>query len=93
MTLLASKQHTEGNKRRWQVSYAKWLDNTANIDQIEVTSSSTTCTVADPTILGDEIVFFLVGGVQGETLTVTLDMTDSFENEKIDTISFHVVAP
>jgi hypothetical protein len=93
MTLLASKAHTEGDKRRWRVSYAKWLDNTATIDQITVTSSSMTCTVVDPTILGDEIIFFLVGGMLGETLTVTLDMTDSFENEKTDTISFHVVAP
>lgn len=93
MTLLASKQHTAGDKRRWRVSYARWLDNTATIDRIAVTSSSTTCTVANPTILGDEVIFFLVNGALGETLTVTLVMTDSFENEKTDTISFHVVAP
>lgn len=93
MTLLASKSHTVGDKRRWRVSYARWLDNTATIDQIAATSSSTTCTVVDPSILGHEIIFFMVGGVLGETLTVTLVMTDSFKNEKTDTVSFHVVAP
>jgi hypothetical protein len=93
MTLLASKQHTEGDKRRWRVSYARWLDNTATIDQVDVTSSSTTCTIVDPSILGNEVIFFLQNGVLGEALTVTLAITDSFKNEKTDTIAFYVVAP
>jgi hypothetical protein len=93
MTLLASKKHTEGDKRRWRVSYARWLDNTATIDKIDVTSSSTTCTIVDPSVLGHEVIFFLQDGVLGEALIVTLAMTDSFENVKTDTISFYVVAP
>jgi hypothetical protein len=91
--LLASKQHTESDKRRWTVRYGRWLDNTATIDTINVTSSSDTCTVDTPaTILGQDVVFFLNGGVLGETFTVTLVMVDSFLNKKTDTISFHVVA-
>jgi hypothetical protein len=93
MALLASKHHTEGDKRRWTVSYSEWLDNTATIEQATVASSSTSCTVTSPTILGSDVVFFLTGGMLGETFIVTINITDSFENEKTDTISFHVVAP
>ena len=93
MTLLASRQHTEGDKRRWRVSYARWLDNTATIDQVNVTSSSTTCTIVDPSILGNEVIFFLQDGVLGEALTVKLAITDSFKNKRTDTIAFYVVAP
>jgi hypothetical protein len=42
-------------------------------------------------ILGQDVVFLLTGGILGETLTVTVVITDSFENIKTDTISFHVV--
>jgi len=93
--LLGSKNHTEGDIRRWTVSYGRWLANTATIEQAKstVTSSSTTCTVNNVSVLGDEIIFFLTGGVQGETFTVSIKMVDSFTNEKNDTISFHCVAP
>jgi hypothetical protein len=43
MTLLASKQHTAGSTKRWTVNYDYWLDNTAEIERIDVQSSSTTC--------------------------------------------------
>jgi hypothetical protein len=93
MTILASKSHTEGDTRRWTVSYDDWLDNAAEIEQIDVQSSSVTCTISDPQVLGREIIFFLNGGMQGETFTVTLTMTDSFGNIKHDTLKFTVVAP
>jgi len=91
MGLLASKQHTEGDTRRWVIKYGRWLDNTATIEQVDVTSSSETCTVSNEMILGQDIVFLLTGGILGETLMVTVVITDSFENIKTDTISFHVV--
>lgn len=91
--LLGSKQHTVGDTRRWVIQYHRWLDNTADIDQVDVTSSSLTCTVGNISILGKDVVFFLTGGVLGETTIVTLVMNDSFGNSKTDTISFHVVAP
>lgn len=91
--LLGSRQHTANDTRRWRIQYHRWLDNTADIDQVNVTSSSLTCTVNDVAILGKEIIFFLSGGVLGETAIITLVMTDSFGNIKTDTISFHVVAP
>jgi hypothetical protein len=48
--LLGSKSHTAGNTKRWTVSYY-WLDNAAEIQHVDVQSSSTTCTVNQPQIL------------------------------------------
>lgn len=91
--LLGSKSHTAGDTRRWIVSYDRWLDNAAEVSQIDVQSSSATCTVNNVSKEGNDVVFFLTGGQLGETLTVTLQMTDSFDNIKTDTLAFTVVAP
>jgi hypothetical protein len=91
--ILGSKSHTAGDTKRWTVDYDAWLDNTATIEQCAVTSSSTTCTAGEVLILGNQVIFFLTGGVLNEQLTVTLTMTDSLGNIKNDTISFTVVAP
>lgn len=93
MALLASKQHTEGDTRRWRINYSRWLDNTATIEQVDVTSPSPTCTISNAQILGQDVIFFLNNGVLGETFTVRIAITNSFDNVKTDTISFHVVAP
>lgn len=95
MTLLASKQHTVGDTRRWTVRYKRWLDNTVNIQSINVTSSSPTCTIgaSAPVIVGSDVQFYLTGGALNETLTVSLAMTDSIGNVKNDTVAFTVVAP
>jgi hypothetical protein len=91
--LLASKAHTQGNTTRWTVRYDQWLDNTATIESVTVTSSSTSCTISPtPQVLGTDIVFFLAGGALGERVTVTLVMVDTLGNTKRDTIAFTVVA-
>jgi len=91
--ILGSKIHTAGDTKRWRISYAKWLANAVNIATAVLTSSSATCTVDDSVVLGDEVVFFLTGGVQGENVTVSVAMTDTDGNVKNDTILFTVVAP
>ena len=91
--LLGSKQHTAGDNKRWRLDYSRWLENPANIVDATVTSSSTTCTVVDSSVLGKEVVFFLNGGTTGEQVTVSVAMTDSDDNLKHDTIAFTVVAP
>ena len=91
--LLGSKQHTEGDTKRWRIDYSRWLANAVNIESAVITSSSATCTTEDSTVLGDEVVFFLTGGVQGETLTVSVVMTDTDGNVKNDSIAFTVIAP
>jgi hypothetical protein len=91
--LLGSKQHTVGDTKRWTVDYDQWLANTATIAQIDVQSSSITCTVGNVSILGHSIVFYLTGGTLNEQLTVSLTMTDDLGNIKNDTIAFTCVAP
>ena len=92
--LLAAKTHTVGDARRWTIDYARWLANTATIASVTLTSSSTSLTLQPtPSVLGDQVVFFLVGGTLGERVTVTVTMTDSLGNIKHDTLSFTVVAP
>jgi len=92
--ILGSKLHTAGDTKRWRIDYSKWLENPANIVSATVTSSSTSCTITPPAIvLGKEVIFFLTGGTVGETLTVSIVMTDSDTNVKRDTIKFTVVAP
>jgi hypothetical protein len=93
MMLLASRTHTAGDTKRWSVSYDRWLDNTAEIETIDIQSSSTTCTVNAPQILGHDVIFFLTGGTLNERVTLTLTMTDDLGNVKHDTIAFTVVAP
>ena len=92
MALLGSKQHTEGDTKRWTVNYADWLDNAATIEQIDAQSNSVTCTVGSVQILGHDIVFFLSGGELNERLNVSLTMTDDLGNIKHDTIAFTVIA-
>lgn len=93
MALLGSKQHTEGNTTRWQINYAGWLEKDgANIEQIDVESSSVTCTVGDVSVLGPDVFFFLVGGTLNERFIVSLTMTDNIGNIKNDTIAFTVIA-
>jgi hypothetical protein len=91
--ILGSHRHTAGDTRLWTIRYGKWLDNTATIVSADVTSSSTTCMVGETSILGRDIQFFMIDGVQGETLIVTIQIADSLDNIKTDTISFTVVAP
>jgi hypothetical protein len=90
---LASKRHTVGDTRKWTVDYERWLDNTVDIQTIDVQSSSTSCTIQSSEILGDTVVFFLTGGNLGETLTVSLTMTDTDGNIKNDQIYYTVVSP
>jgi hypothetical protein len=92
MALLGSKHHTEGDTKRWVVNYECWLANTATIEQIDVQSDSTTCTVGNISIDGPQIIFFLSGGELNERLNVALTMTDDLGNIKHDTIAFTVVA-
>lgn len=91
--LLASRSHTAGDTRRWEIDYSRWLDNTVDIDTADVTSSSTSCTVQSSEVLGDTVIFFLTGGNVGETFTVSLQVNDTVGNTKTDTIAFTCIAP
>ena len=93
MGILGSRQHTAGDARRWTVRYHKWLDNTASIVSADVTSPSPTFTVDDVVVLGKDVQFFTMDGVQNEQVKVVIQITDTLDNVKTDTIMFTVVAP
>lgn len=93
MGILASRNHTAGDARRWTVRYHKWLDNTASIVSATVTSASPTLVVDDIVVLGKDVQFFTMDGMQNETVKVTIQITDSLDNVKTDSIMFTVVAP
>jgi hypothetical protein len=93
--LLASKNHTAGDTTRFVLAYGQSMENAATITSATFQSSSATLTV-DPAkvqLLGQEVVFFVAGGVVGETATVTTVMQDSLGNTRNDTLAFTVVAP
>jgi hypothetical protein len=91
--LLGSKRHTATATTRWRLDYSRWLENTAEIIDATVASSSITCSAENSSILGKEVIFFLTGGTVGETFIVSVIVTDSLGNIKPDTIAFTVVAP
>jgi hypothetical protein len=91
--LVASKSHTAGDTRRWTVQYGRWLDNTATIESVDISSDTPDCDASTPIILGTDVVFMLSGGTAGERVTLLMTMTDSLGNVKTDTLKFIVVAP
>lgn len=91
--LLGSKQHTAGDTRLWKISYDRWLDNTATIQEIELTPDADDCTIDDIVILGREVNFILAGGTINTTCVVAVKMTDSLKNVKTDSLMFTFVAP
>jgi hypothetical protein len=91
---LGTKLHTAGNHTRWVLDYAKWLLPQETIASVQVISSSLTMTVDTiSTVLGKEVWFFTAGGVAGEQPTVTVSVTTTIPETKIDTVDFLVTSP
>jgi len=91
--LQATKPHDAGNTIRWRVDYKYWLDNAADIQTMNITSSSATLSIGTIQILGKHLYFFLIGGTVGEQATITLTMVDNLGNRKIDTLQITVIQP
>jgi|SRR5215475_14649537 len=91
--LQGSKVHTAGNTIRWLVDYKYWLDNAADIQTMNITSSSATLSIGAIQILGKHLYFFVIGGSVGEQATINLVMSDNLGNTKRDTVQMTVVAP
>lgn len=97
--LLATKQHTAGNKTRYGVDYCEWLEVGRTLDQ----SAGFTATVnapapADITLSGVSVTatrlyFFVAGGSLNEAFTVETKVTDTLGEVVVDTIQFTVVQP
>lgn len=86
--------HTAGNRKRWILDYCKWLLPGESILTQSVVSSSLTCTVDTTQVwLGREVWFYLNNGVVGETPTITVTVTTSKGETKVDTLNVNVIAP
>jgi hypothetical protein len=95
MALLATKTHTVGNRARWTVDYSDWLQDGAVLFTAAIVSSSITATV-DTTSFNPtktEVMFFVNGGLLNEVFTVTLTVSDTLSQIRVDTVTFTVVAP
>lgn len=91
--MLPQRKHTVGNRRKFIVDYSNWMNRGTTVAGFTATSSSTTATVDTVSIDGDgEGVFFVNGGVEGETFQVSLVMTPTNGEIKNDVVPFLVVA-
>lgn len=91
---IARRNHTVGDRRRYEVDYRGWLSDKRAITAHTVTSSSDTATVDDDSVRdASQVLFFVNGGVLNETFTVTVSITCSDTEIRHDTIAFTVIAP
>lgn len=91
--MLAQRTHTEGNVRRFIVDYREWMNPGTTVSAFTAVSSSLTATVTGAAIQDDQTcVFFVNAGELGEEFTVTLTLTTSYGEIKIDVVPFLVVA-
>lgn len=93
-SMQALRRFTAGNRRRYIVDYSSWLREGTSVDGFTAVSSSLTAAVTNAQPLPDQTCQFIVdGGVLGEEFTVTLTMTTSYGEIKLDDVPFLVVAP
>lgn len=93
MAQIANNPHTVGNRIRYSLDYSIWLPDGVSVTSATVVSSSTTCTVDTITFPDNKVFFFLNGGKLAEVLIVTVSMTDSKGEIKLDTMRFFCVNP
>ena len=89
--LLGSKKHTAGGRTRYAVDYADWLETGARLTGVAVVSSSATAAVDGVSNQPTQVWFYLDGGLVGEEMLVSLAMTDSLGQFKLDAAQFLVV--
>ena len=88
-------KHTVGNTRRFVVDYRDWMNRGTTMTAFTaVVSAGAVATVSGAAIQGDDTgVFFVAGGLLDEEFTVTLTLTTSYGEIKIDEVPFVVVSP
>lgn len=97
--LIATKQHTAGNKTRYKIEYRDWLDDGRTLNQSSgfsaalVTPAPADVTVNQASVTADDLYFWVAGGSVNEAFTVQVQVTDTLGEIVIDTINFTVVSP
>lgn len=96
--LLGRKPHTAGNRTRYYVDYANWLEDGESLSAATVVMDPSTPTpsitisgvVAQPS---QRVAFSIAGGAVNEAFTLAVQVTDSRSEIKNDTLQFYVIAP
>lgn len=91
--VLARRRLTAGDKRLITVSYEYWLASGVTLAAALVTDNSANLTISAITVYADYITFFVQGGVVNESITLSIQTTDSIGEIKNDTVELFVVAP
>lgn len=97
--LIGSKQHTAGNKTRYQVNYRDWLDAGRTLNQSTGFSAAVVApapadvTVDQASVTADDLFFWVSGGSINEAFSVQVQVTDTLGEIVIDTINFTVIPP
>jgi hypothetical protein len=98
--LLGRRAHGAGDEIRYVIEYENWLlpGESLTSGTVEL-NSEFTATVTDITITGvvvnsaNELVFVLAGGSVEEIFTLDVQIVNSRDEVKNDTIEFFIVAP
>lgn len=86
--------HTAGNQKLWALDYSAWLLPGETISSYTLVSSSTTLLLDTMQIFqGKQLRFRVTGGAAGEVATLTVTVTTSRGETKIDTLTVTVNAP
>jgi hypothetical protein len=99
--ILGQKAHTAGDTIRYIVNYTDWLEDGVSLTAGTVVLDPLfTATVRDITISGvtvltehNKVAFVMAGGSVNENFTLDVQITDSRNEVKNDTLLFQVVAP
>ena len=98
--LIGNKQHTAGNRTRYEIDYEEWLDEGRTLNQSSGFSAALApgSTVNDVTIdqvsvTSHRLYFFVSGGSINEAFTVQVQVTDTLGEIVTDTVNYTVVAP
>lgn len=96
--LIGTKQHTAGNKTRYEVDYIDWLDDgrtlaSTGFSAAPVAPAPADVTLSSVSVTADKLYFFVVGGSVNEAFTVQIQVTDTLGEIVIDTVLFTVVQP
>lgn len=97
--LIATKQHTAGNKTRYEVLYDEWLDCGRTLNQVNgfsatlVAPAPADVTVGQASTTSHSLYFWVQGGSVNEVFTVQVEVADTLGEIVVDTILFTVVAP
>lgn len=96
--ILGQKFHTAGDAIRYIVDYTRWLED--GVSLVTATVIMGVPAVSDITITGvtlltehNRVAFIVTGGSVNENFTLDIQVTDSREETKNDTMQFSVIAP